>query len=333
MKHSHRWRLAAAGLVAITALGACSSTSSPVETPVTSDVTTAAGDDEKVVVAFLVKSLAVDFWKTVAANAEATAAELGNVELIVHAPDSEANVDQQVNQVESMVAQGVDAIVIAPVAPVQLEPPLSRAVDAGIPVVVLDSRVENFEDKQSAYVGTDNFNGGKAAGEFIAEELGGQGKVALVNGTPGVSAVEDRIAGVTDALAGTGVEIVGQTAAVDCTTDNGVRAAEDLLSAHPDLDGMFVACGTAAVGANRAVEASPIKWEDFVLVGFDAAPEELASVAAGQQRATIAQDQMAMASESLRAAVKAALGEAIENTNVDPGVKVVTAENVSELLD
>ncbi len=332
MKNSKHWKVVVTALLGVVALAACSAGPTPSSSPSETDGGQTA-DGDKVVIAFLVKSLATDFWKQVAADAETAAAEMGNVELVVHAPDSEANVDQQVNQVESMIAQGVDAIVIAPVAPVQLQPPLSSAVAAGIPVVVLDSRVEGFENEQSAYVGTDNHQGGLTAGAFIVEELGGAGKLGLVNGTPGVSAVEDRIAGVTEAVTGTDVEIVGQTAAVDCTADNGIRAAEDLLSAHPDLDAMFVACGSAAAGAIRAVDASPIDWADFVLVGFDAMPEELTSIAANQQRATMAQDQMAMATESLKAAVKAALGQEIENTRVDPGVRVVTADNVAEFLD
>jgi simple sugar transport system substrate-binding protein len=288
--------------------------------------------EDTIQVGFLVKSLAVDFWQQVVAGAEAAADEIGNVEILPYAPDSESNVDQQVSQVENMIAQDVDAIVIAPVAPDQLLPSLERAVEAGIPVVVLDTRVEGFEDKQSAYVGTDNYNGGVTAGEFIVEQLGGSGTIGLVNGTPGVPAVEDRIAGVTAATEGTGVEVVGQTAAVDCTTDNGVRAAEDLLSAHPDLDAMFVACGPAAVGAQQAVKSAGIAWSDFVLVGFDAAPEELTSVKAGEQRATIAQDQAAMGGDSLTAAVQAAKGEAIPNPIVDPGVQVVTIDNVDQFI-
>lgn len=331
MKNSKPWRVVVAAFVGAVALAACTAEPAAERSPSTDGAP--GGGDDKVVVAFMVKSLATDFWKQVAAHAESAAETMDSVEVIVLAPDSEANVDQQVNQVESMIAQDVDAIVIAPVAPVQLQPPLSSAVAAGIPVVVLDSRVENFESEQSAYVGTDNHVGGLTAGTFIVDELGGEGKLGLVNGTPGVSATEDRIAGVTEAVTGTNIEIVGEVAAVDCTPDNGIRAAEDLLSAHPDLDAMFVACGSAAAGAIRAVDASPTDWADFVLVGFDAMPEELSSIAANEQRATMAQDQQAMAQESLSAAVKAALGQEVEDTRVDPGVRVVTAENVDEFLD
>lgn len=288
--------------------------------------------DGSLKVGMLVKGLATDFWQQVVAGADAAADEIGDVEVLEYAPDSESNVDQQINQVETLIAQNVDAIVIAPVAPDQLKPALERAVAAGIPVVVLDTRVEGFEDQQSAYVGADNRSAGAQAGKLIIDQLGGEGTVGLVNGTPGVPAVEDRLAGVRDVVKGTSVEVVGETAAVDCTTDNGVKAAEDLLSANPGLDAMFVACGPAAVGAQQAIKSAGIDWANFVLVGFDAAPDELTSIAAGEERGTVAQDTHAMGGESLKAAVKAARGETINNPNVDPGVLVITKENVDQFL-
>lgn len=332
MKMQMRSKLVALGGTAILALAACASGGAG-ETSPDPVVPTEAANQDTIEIGMVVKSLAVDFWQQVVAGGEAIAEEYDNVEITAYAPDSESNVEQQINQVESLIAQGVAAIVVAPVAPVQMLPVLERAHEAGIHVVILDTRVEGFEDMQVAYVGTDNRNGGFEAGSFIVEQLGGSGNIGLINGTPGVPAVEDRLAGVRDALEGTDVEISGETAALDCTTDNGVRAAEDLLSANPDLQAMFVACGPAAVGAQNAVRSANLNWNEFVLVGFDAAPGELSSIAALEQRATIAQDQAAMGGDSVRAAIMAVLGEPIEERVIDPGVQVVTSDNVNEFTE
>lgn len=337
-----RWVYAMTVAVVCAALtGACSSgdtataeTSGETAAPTSADTGGEGAEaPEPLRIGFVVKSLSVDFWLKVVDGAEAAAEELGgNIEILDYAPASESAVEEQVNQVDNLISAGVDAMVVAPVAPVQLLPALQRAVDAGIPVVVLDTRVEGFEDQQTAYVGTDNFNGGVEAGKFIVEQLGGEGTLGLINGTPGVPAVDDRIAGVRDAVDGTGVEVVQELAAIDCTRDKGVTAAEDLLTAHPDVDAVFVACGEATVGAGQAIRMAGRDWGSIVLVGFDAAPDELASVKAGEERATIAQDQAAMGGKSLEAAVRAARGEAVEETDVDPGVQVVTQENVDQFM-
>src|SRR5665647_3651514 len=270
-----RYRALSRGLVAVPlalALAACSTSADPEDAP------SPGGDEEATLtIGFVVKSMTYYFWLDLLEGAQSAGDEMGDVEIISSGPTSESAVSEQINQVEDMVNRGVDALVVAPVAPVQLEPVLSRAVEAGIPVVVLDTRIEGFEDTQSAFVGTDDFAGGEAAGKYIVEQLGGTGTLALVNGTPGVPAVDDRIAGVREAVSDTDIEVVAELAAEACTEDRGVTAGEDLLTAHPDVDAIFAACGGAAVGVAQSIRAAGRSWDSIVLVGFGAAPEELAS--------------------------------------------------------
>jgi simple sugar transport system substrate-binding protein len=282
-------------------------------------------------IAVIVKTLDSTFWQDLAEGAKEMAAKDGHVTVTVAAPSSEAAVEEQVSKVDNMIARHVDAIVIAAVAPVQLAPALQRAVDAGIKVVLVDTHVPDFSG-QSAYVGTNNENGGKAAGEFIAKHLGGKGKVGLVNGTPGVPAVDDRIKGVRAALASTDIDVVSELAAIDCTTDKGVAAGENLLTAHPDVNAIFVACGPAAVGVNQAAKAAGVDFSKLIIVGFDAAPGELEAIKAGEETATIAQHQSAMGGEALRLAAMAARGETLPTADLDTGVVIVTKENVSQFL-
>lgn len=284
--------------------------------------------DKNVHIAVIVKTLDSTFWHDLADGGKKAAEEDGNIEVTVTAPSSEAAVEEQVNKVEDMIARHVDAIVIAAVAPVQLRPALERAVEAGIKVVLVDTRVPGFEGA-AAYVGTNNENGGKSAGTYIADLLGGEGKVGLVNGTPGVPAVDDRIKGVREALSGTNIEVVAELAAPDCTTDKGVSAGENLLTSNPDVDAIFVACGPAAVGVGQAIKNGGADFADVILVGFDAAPGELESIKAGLQSATIAQHQAEMGAEAVRLAAMAARGEALPTTDLDTGVVVVTKDNVA----
>jgi len=277
----------------------------------------------------IVKTLSNTFWFDLAEGAKQAGVDDGHINVTVVSPSSEAAIEEQVAKVNNMVAAGVDAIVIAPLAPVQLEPALQAAVDAGITVVLVDTDIPGWDGK-TAYVGTNNVNAAKSAGEWLAEQLGGAGKVGLINGTPGVTAVDDRIAGMRAGLADTDIEIVSELAAIDCLVENGVKAVENLTTAHPDVNAIFVACGPAAVGAGQAMRNLGMDFGEVLLVGYDAAPGEIDSIKAGEQAATVAQRQARMGGLSVEIAAMAARGETIAESSIDTGALVVTSANVQE---
>ena len=110
----------------------------------------------------------------------------------------------------------------------------------------------------------------------------------MLEGAPGVPALDDRVNGMIEGLGGLDVEVVGK-APTDCAQDKGVAAAEDLLTAQPDVTAIYSACGPPATGAIQSIKNAGIKPEDIILVGFDASPDEIADIKAGKEDATVAQ--------------------------------------------
>jgi len=111
-----------------------------------------------------------------------------------------------------------------------------------------------------------------------------------------------------------------------------VTAGENLLTAHPDVNAIFVACGPAAAGVDQAAKKAGVDFSKLVIVGFDANPGELDSIKAGEESGTIAQHQAAMGGEGVRLAALAARGETVptEDKDLDTGFTVVTKDNVSQ---
>ncbi len=286
-----------------------------------------AQDAQPVTVGFLAKALDSSYWVTVSDGARAASTEDPAIEVVADAGQSEAAIEEQIQKVETMVTQGVDALAIAPTAPDQLIPALEAAIAAGIPVVLVDTDIPGLAGKTS-YVGTDNANGGRMAAEYIIEQLPEGGQVALIGGTPGVTSTDSRVNGALAAFEGTAFEVVAQLNSPANGRDGGVTAMEDILTAHPEVVAVFASGDEVALGAAEAIRAAGMSFEDIVLVGFDASPNGIASVVAGEMDATVAQFPAKMGTMGVLTAAAAARGEEVPAV-VDTGVEVVTAETAA----
>ena len=146
--------------------------------------------------------------------------------------------------------------------------------------------------------------------------------LGILEGVPGVPALDDRVTGMLEGLAPVKVEIVGK-GATNCAQETGQSVAEDLLTANPGLKAIYSACGPAAVGATQAIENAGIANDDIVMVGFDACCGELDKIASGQEDATVAQYPAKMGELGVTALVAAIRGEAVESL-IDTGAGLVT---------
>ena len=166
----------------------------------------AAMADSPRTIAFSLKTVTNDdFQKAIATAIQQAVEKSGNKFLLVTAGD-ETGVSTQVNQVEDLIAKKVDAIVLNPMDGKSVVPVLKKAQAAKIPVIVVDSSVEKGNDSlYLAYVGTDNLNAGKVAGERMVKELGGQGNVLIVRGANGSLAGDQRVDGFKAGIAGSGL--------------------------------------------------------------------------------------------------------------------------------
>ncbi len=331
---ARRWAALLAGLVLVAACGGSgdSTTTGPAGTePTTTDApattaapsTTAAGETYKL---GLITKFPVDFFFIIEDAAKAWAADHPDVELITGMGESGSDDEGVIALIESMVAQGVDGIAITPTGPAVTDA-LQAAVDAGVKIVLIDNDLPDWDGK-SAVVATDNFAGGVLAGEWLAGVLEAGSTLGVLEGVAGVPALDDRVLGMVEGLGDLDVSVVSQTP-TDCDQVKGVAAAEDLLTANPDVSAIYGACGPPIIGALEAIENAGIAPEDIVVVGFDASADEVAAIADGRQDASVAQFPPKMGELGMATLYQAVLGAEVE-VNVDTGTEMVTIDNVAD---
>lgn len=268
----------------------------------------------------------VPFFATMEDAAKAYAEANPGVEIIYGQGASATDIEGQIALIESMVTQGVQGIAITPVDPT-VAPALDKAVADGVKIVLMDNSIPGWENA-TALATTDNYAAGVIAGQYLKSVLSEGDTMGILEGVPGVPALDDRVNGMLEGLDGLAVEVVGRNG-TNCTEELGISVAEDLLTANPDLKAIYAACGPPAVGAAQAIQNAGIANDAIVLVGFDACCGELDKVAAGQEDATVAQFPAKMAELGVDALFRAINGEPVPAL-IDSGAALVTAENVSE---
>ncbi len=227
---------------------------------------------EKPRVALVMKSLANEFFSNMAEGAkqhQQSGAE--DYDLIVNGIKNETDLAEQVALVEQMVAQGVDAIVIAPADSKALVPALKRATDAGVLVINIDNKLDAGVLKQAGlsvpFVGPDNREGAKRVGEVVAGNLRPGDKVAIIEGIPTAFNGQQRRAGAEEAMKAAGMNIVGiQSGQWEMDRANNVATA--MLSEHPDLKALICGNDNMALGAVAAVQAAG-RTGEVLVAGFD----------------------------------------------------------------
>jgi ribose transport system substrate-binding protein len=279
-------------------------------------------------VGFVPKALNQEFWITARAGAEDAEKQLSGVQVLVDAGTSELAIDEQIAVVEDMLTKQVDALAVAPTAPDQLKPVLERA-SKQVPVIIVDSDIPGWDGKTS-YIGTDNFKGGQVGGKYIVDQMKGSGTLAIINGVPGATSGEQRVAGVRDAVKDSDIEIVQEVAA-DFDRAKGVSAMEDILQNNPDVNAVFAANDQMALGALEVLQSRG-KTGDVLLVGYDGTEEATVSVLKDTGiDATVAQNPYKMGLVGVKEAVDAAKDKSVPKT-INTGVTLVTPENAKNYL-
>jgi ABC-type sugar transport system substrate-binding protein len=282
---------------------------------------TASAGGETVKIGFITK-FPVDFYDTMVDAAKTWNEEHPDVELIFAQGASGTDDEGEIAAIESMITQGVQAIAITPTSP-NVQDALQKAVDGGIKVILIDNDIPDWDGKTSV-VATDNKAGGVLAGEFMAGQLADGDTVAILEGVPGAPSLVDRVTGFQEGL-GDGFEIVASLP-TDCDQTKGLDAAQDILTANPDVTAIYGACGPPIIGA---IEAAQAAGSDVVLVGFDAGPDEVAAIVAGDELASVAQFPAKMGSMGAQAALDAVNGVDVP-ANIDTGTEMVTADNAAD---
>jgi ABC-type sugar transport system substrate-binding protein len=274
----------------------------------------------QITIGLAVSTLNNPFFVELQQGAQAMADKLGAKLTVVDAQNDATN---QVNQVQTLVTQGVKAIILNPVDSKQSAPAAKAAETANIPLISVDRAVEG---KVAAEVASNNVQGGSLA----AIELGRatSGEVAHLKGISGASASRDRGQGFEQGLNSGNIKVVA-TAVADFDRAKGLNETTNLLQGNANVKGIFAENDEMALGAIKALGARAGK--DVMVVGFDGTPDGLKAIQDGTLFATIAQQPKALGEKAVEQAVHAAKGEPVQQV-VDVEVKVITKQNVAEFL-
>ena len=229
-------------------------------------------DIKRPTIALIMKSLANEFFVTMAEGARAhQAANHERYNLIINGIKNEVDLAQQVALIDQMIAAEVDAIVISPADSKAVVPALARAHATGIAIINIDNRLEkkvlDEYDLKIPFVGPDNFQGAEQVGAYLASELTAGDQVAILQGVPTAFNSQRRTAGFRKAMTDAGMDIVAQQSAQwDQTLAVTVTAA--MLVQHPEVAAILCGNDNMALGAAAAVALAG-KTGEIKIVGFD----------------------------------------------------------------
>lgn len=256
-------------------------------------------------------------------NADVRAAAEKHPNLKVIYKDAQNDTLKQRAHVEEFVSAKVDLIIISPKEAAPLTEPVAKAVEAGIPVIVLDRRL--LGDKYTCFIGADNRKIGRAAGEWIKKTLGGKGKVVelkgLMTSTPG----QDRHAGFREGIAGSAIEIIFE-ADMKWLEPEARKEMESALSRFSKIDLVYAHNDPGAHGAYLAAKAAG-REKEMMFVGIDALPHEgVAYVSQGILSATF--QYPTGGAEAIETALKILSGQPVPK-EITLGSRLFTKDNVA----
>jgi len=230
-----------------------------------------------------------------------------NVEVLWNGPREETEYSRQIEIVDSMIARRVDALAISATDHTALVKPVKRAMDAGIPVTVFDSGLDLTG--YVTFVATDNYGAGQTAARRLAALIGGKGKVAELMHKPGGMSTGDRERGFEEIMAKEfpAIQIVArQYGMADRAKSR--DAAEDILTAHHDLDGMFASAEANSIGAVQAIKARGLSGK-IKLVTFDSSDMHIEALKDGTIDIMLVQDPYRIGYEAVHSLVMKLNGE------------------------
>jgi ribose transport system substrate-binding protein len=270
------------------------------------------------------KASADIFWQSVHAGA-VKSSWANNVEIVWDGPPNETDIAGEMKIVETMINRQVDAIALAPSDRSAFKIVVNRAAAAHIPVIIYDSGIDS--NRYVTFVATDNYLGGEIGADRIGKLLSEKGKIVMIKTTPGGASTTAREDGFRHELQKKfpGIEILDERFGMASIAQS-LTIAENMLTAHPDLNGIFCSNESGTEGAAQALKA---RRAGIKLVGFDFSPLLLDELHAGVIDSLVIQDPFKMGETAVDAAVKAVKGEKTPKQIFLPP-QLVSADNVND---
>ena len=284
-------------------------------------------------IAVIPKGTTHEFWKSINAGAIKAQRELNaagtKVEIIWKGPLREDDRDQQIQVVENFMTRRVSAIVLAPLDSRALVRPVHNAVQAKVPVVIMDSDLKS--DDYVSFVATDNYKGGLLAGEQMAKLLGGKGNVILLRYAVGSASTEARENGFLDALKKhPDVKIISSDQHAGATRELAYQASQNLLNRFGrEVKGIFCPCEPPTIAMTKALRDLGLAGGKVKMIGFDAGSQSVVDMQNGDVQALVVQNPLLMGYLGVMTAVKHLEGQTVER-RIDTGVRLVTPENMND---
>lgn len=285
---------------------------------------------QDVTIPIIVKDTTSFYWQIVLAGARKAGKDLG-----VNVPElgaqSEADINGQISILENAVSGSPAAIVISPTEFKALGKPIDEAAKS-VKIIGIDSGADS--QAFTSFLTTDNVQGGRVAADGLAaaitEKYGAaEGEVALITSLPGVGSLDQRAQGFKEQLAAKypGLKLVADKVA-DGQATTGLNIMTDLITANPNLRGVFASNLIMAQGAGQAIAENNAQ-DNIKLIGFDSDDKLIKFLTDGVIAGLVVQDPFRMGYDGIKTALAASKGEAVE-TNVDTGANLVTKANMND---
>jgi ribose transport system substrate-binding protein len=272
------------------------------------------------------KAIGFSYWETVHQGALCATSKLKNVKMQWDGVTAETDVTGQINLLTNYITQGVNGIVYAATDAKALSQVTERALKNNIRVVNIDSGTVPQPANVPLFA-TDNVASATKAADLLAQALHGSGKIAFIPFLAGSATNDERAQGFLTGLKKyPGLKLVA-TQYSQSDTNTALRVTEDILSAHPDLNGIFAANEPGVIGAAEAVKRAG-KSGKIVIIGWDAAPDEIAAVKSGEISALVVQNPFKMGYDGVNAVVKM-IRQNAQIKSEDTGVTFVTQQNMN----
>lgn len=261
---------------------------------------TACGRGKTRTIAVVPKGTSHLFWVSVQAGAVAAGKKFG-VEILWNGPAQETEYDRQIQIVDSFIARHVDGLAVAATERKALVRSIDRATALGIPVTVFDSGVDTTN--YLTFLSTDNYEAGKIGARELARLIGGKGTAAIVMHAPGSASTMERERGFDDVMRTEfpSIQVVARQFGMS-DRSKAMTAAENILTAHPDLNGIFASSEPSSVGTALALKSRGLAGK-CKFVAFDSSQGMIEDLKAGVIDAMVVQDPFGMGFEAVKTLV------------------------------
>lgn len=295
----------------------------PAETPAETDVAeTASADVKDISIGVSFGQNVHPFFVAMQKGIEKACADYGIEKYNFLAADS--SLETQTSQIENLVTMGCNVILLNPYDSEGVVNAVAEASKAGVGVFTMDIDCKG----STAFVASNNYKVGQMLAEYVIEQLGGEGKVAIIDGIT-VTSLKDRTEGFMDTIKESKIEVVAEQQTAHAR-DTALASAENILQANPDIDAFIGVNENSGMAILSAVTSA--NKSDILVTTVDATAENMVAIRDGKVAVGVSQDPYMMGYQAVEQAIAWGKGEQVEKF-IEVPVEYMTKDNIQEYID